>query len=371
VRRGEAGVKQLEMAVSEIRRGQHRPVYLVHGEEPWLVFRVRRGLVEAFEALGASVARFEGDAAYEQVLGELSSLSLFAERRTILWTGCPYLARGSGEAGRRRFLEALDGPLDENATLIVACEKVDRQSKLYRRIAALGVEIECPALKSYGLGQPGRDEAWPHVQAYLAAQGKQMRPDAFAELRSRTEPDLWTLMGELDRLIAYIGEAPGIELEDVRELVAPSRTDLVFELVDAVGAKNVRQALELLGRLAATGAKDFAVLGALTQSTLQVREARALMDGPVSWRRGMDYNTFKGPFLASLKRAVPDSSLAAMHPFPAFKRFQSAASFQPQELDALLQGLADIDLAVKSSAEDGYRALQMFLASRLSGRTSA
>jgi DNA polymerase III delta subunit len=363
-------MKQIQMAVDEIRRGQGRPVYLVHGEEPWLLLRARRGIVAALTERGAIVQRFGAEADAEGVVNELVSLSLFAEQRVVVWTDCQHLARGSGEVPKRRLIEALDSDLAAHGTtLVLSAEKVDKQSKLYRRIAALGVELHYPALSPYNLGQPGRDEAYPYVEAYLAPLGRSIDSDAFRELRLRCAPDLWPVISELDRLVAYIGERRSIGLEDVVALVGHSKTDVMFDLVDAVASRDVGTALALLERLVESGTHPLLVLSTLAQNVTQIREARGLAAAGVGWSQGLSYSGLQQKVLPAVRRLSPESSLLAMHPFAAFKAFQRAQSFGTEELDELLRGLADVDLRIKTSGEDGLRALQLLLLQRVrSGR---
>jgi DNA polymerase-3 subunit delta len=359
-------MRQIQMAVEEIRRGQGRPVYLVHGEEPWLLVQARRGLVSALAARGGLIQRFGAEADAEAVVAELVSLSLFAEPRVVLWTDCPALARGGGEVPKRRILEALDSDLAAGgATLVLVAEKVDRQSKLYRRIAALGVELHYPGLSPYNLGQPGRDEAYPYIEAYLEGLGKAIRPEAFRELRRRVPPDLWSVVSELDRLVAYVGERSAIEAADVEELVGHSKTDVLFELIDAVGARDLRTGLALLQRLVEAGISSLLILATLAQSVTQIREARVLAESGAGWSPGLSYSGFQQKVLPAVRRLSPESTLLGMHPFAAFKAFQRSHGFRPVELDELLQGLADVDLRLKTTGEEGLRALQMLLVERV------
>jgi DNA polymerase III delta subunit len=79
----------------------------------------------------------------------------------------------------------------------------------------------------------------------------------------------------------------------------------------------------------------------------------------------MSYQAFQQTVLGAMRRRAPESSLLAVHPYVAFKAFQRSRSFRHEELDHLVQGLADIDLRIKTTAEDGFRALQLFLLGHL------
>lgn len=328
--------------------------------------QARRQIVAALEKQGGGIHRYSAESDVEAVVGELVSLSLFAEPRVVLWADCPHLARGSGDVPKRRLLEALDSDLGSSGTtLVITSEKVDKAGKLYRRIVALGVELSYPALSGYNLGQPGRDEAHPYVEGYLTGLGKAIRPDAFRELRLRVPPDLWSLMSELDRLVAYVGEERWIEAKDVVELVSHSKTDVIFELADAVGARDVKTALGLLDRLVESGINALMILATLAQNVTKLREASMLVEAGATWSSGLSYSGFQQKVLPAVRRLNPESGFLAMHPYAAFKAFERAGSFRVAELDGILQGLADIDLALKTSSEDGLRALQMFVLARV------
>ncbi len=352
-------------AQAAAERGEFLPAYLVSGKEPYLLFRSRQKLLHAFQKCGATIWKFDATSTADDVLGELSSLSLFAEQRLVIWEDCPVFRQGSSASDREKLLTWLENAGDGSASLLLCTEKANRNMRLYKRIAARGAAIEHAALSRYNLGDPARDGAYGIVLNHLKEHDHSIQSGAFRELRLRCETDLWSVVSELDRLMAYVGSRREIQRQDVELLVSYSKSDVLFDLIDAVGRRDLPGAMELLGQLLRSGSSPLGVLAMLSRNVSQVRAAKDAVGAGTRWLPGKDYRFFQRETAPSLGQAAPGSDLRKLHPFAAFKAFQRSERFTLQELDALLERLADLDLAVKSTAAEPARGLQMLLLAQL------
>jgi len=148
------------------------------------------------------------------------------------------------------------------------------------------------------------------------------------------------LDNEIEKLITYRGNAP-IRAEDVRMLVASVNEANIFDLVDAIGKRQTKHALDLLhAHLAQNAAPQYLL-------TMIVRQFRMLLQ------------------LRDLAaRNVPLDSAREqlrLHPFVAQKTWTQALNFTLPHLEAIYQRLLDTDLAMKTSRVDLTVALDLLI----------
>ena len=121
-----------------------------------------------------------------------------------------------------------------------------------------------------------------------AAQEKvKVDPDAARELVDSLGGDMMMISGELEKLILYVGEKKRITPGDVETMVLAAKQRTLYELTDAISAKDRPRALEVLDAVMSTGDGEDAAIGHLYMlaktfrqmlviSERNVRDSRAL-----------------------------------------------------------------------------------------------
>jgi DNA polymerase-3 subunit delta len=87
--------------------------------------------------------------------------------------------------------------------------------------------------------------------------------DAARELVDALGGDLMLIANELEKLLLYAGEQKRVTLADVETMVLAAKQRSVFELTDAISARDRARALEILQAMLATGAGEEAAIGHL------------------------------------------------------------------------------------------------------------
>jgi DNA polymerase III subunit delta len=111
--------------------------------------------------------------------------------------------------------------------------------------------------------------------------------DAAREMVDALGGDMMMISGELEKLILYVGEKKRITLGDVETMVLAAKQRTLYELTDAISAKDRLRALEILDAIISTGDGDEAAIGHLYMlaktfrqmlviSEHNVRDSRAL-----------------------------------------------------------------------------------------------
>jgi DNA polymerase-3 subunit delta len=147
---------------------------------------------------------------------------------------------------------------------------------------------------------------------------------------------------EIEKLLAYVNYQRPVEPDDVEYLVAYAGETSVFDMVDALGARNGREAQRLLHRL--MEADD-----PLRLFGMVVRQFRLLL----LTREMLDAGNQDTEIAAVLK--IP--------PFVVRKLMGQVRNFSLPRLEIIYHQLLDIDEAIKTGKIDGDIALDTFVAS--------
>ncbi len=111
--------------------------------------------------------------------------------------------------------------------------------------------------------------AW--IRACVEAKGKKIEEKAVRLLANNLNNNLQLLNSSLDNLILYIGEKETIEVGDVEVLVGRDVTTDVFELFDAVVARDNDESFQILDSLLKDGINSSQILGALAHKVISDR----------------------------------------------------------------------------------------------------
>jgi DNA polymerase-3 subunit delta len=91
-------------------------------------------------------------------------------------------------------------------------------------------------------------------------------------------PDLHALAGELEKLMLYGSGGKTIASSDVDDLVRTSRQHSIFELTGALGRRDRRAAIKLIGNLLNSGEPPLLIVTMMARHFRQVIIVRELLD---------------------------------------------------------------------------------------------
>ncbi|MBI4788731.1 MAG: DNA polymerase III subunit delta [Chloroflexi bacterium] len=178
------------------------------------------------------------------------------------------------------------------------------------------------------------------IQARVAEKQGAIEPDAVNALAAHVGSDLRLMDNEIAKLLAYCGPEP-IRVEDVNTLVAAVRESSIFDLVDAIGARQTSAALKLLHAQLDQNAAPLYLL------TMIARQFRMLLQIKDLAARGMNP--------AAIREQLK------LHPFVVDKTYKQAANFSVPQLERAYGKLLETDLAMKTSRSDPVAALDLLI----------
>lgn len=166
--------------------------------------------------------------------------------------------------------------------------------------------------------------------------------DAFEELILITNGDLWRISNELEKLICF-SEEKEISVADVRKICSGDIEAGVFDLVDAIGSKNLEKAMTLKNRLIAQGDNEFFIFSMIIS---QIRNILKVSDCVAKGVRNPDQ-------IAKLSKT---------HPYVVKKTLMQLKNFPKEKLCFIYRLAAEIDSEAKKGERDMKEAIDYFIA---------
>lgn len=301
--------------LAELAQAEPRRLYLVHGEETFLVERVLAVLRLRLSALGEwRVAWGDDDEArVRDAFDAMASRGLFGGGATVVVRRVEAM-RGPVEA----LVEATVADDRYEGRLVLVGGAVDRRKRWYGAARARAAEIVCAPVTD------GRDaRTW--IERLAADRRVRLSSDAVLELTERCGMDLAVLETEIEKLAVADLPQP-IDRETVGRLVASVRTHAVEELTDRLARGDGTGALRVLRQLLAADEPPLRIVGFLAANlrrALHVAEEQ---------ERGGSVETIAG------RLGMPDWLVR-----------RQLGRGPAARLERALTVLADLDLALKSS----------------------
>jgi DNA polymerase-3 subunit delta len=179
-------------------------------------------------------------------------------------------------------------------------------------------------------------EATKWLADQAATEDVKIDQDAAREMVDALGGDMMMISGELEKLILYVGEKKRITLGDVETMVLAAKQRTLYELTDAISAKDRTRALEILDAIITTGDGDEAAIGHLYMLAKTFRQMLVISEHNVRDSRALWQVLWQG-------FRVP--------PFAAEDIIKQARRYNSRrELTRAIRLIGKADLALRSNA---------------------
>lgn len=253
--------------LNRIAKAKIFPLYVLHGDEPFLKRQVLNALRE--KVLGAesddqTISTHTGETAnFAEVFDELQTAPFFYPKRIILIDSAdPFVTEF------RSTLEKRIGKLPETGILILDVRTWPANTRLAKMVEDAAT-IQCKAPAAYRLPPWCIEWASTHY-------GKHLTPEAASLLVDLVGPEMGQLDQELQKLSTYVGTRESIEAEDVDLLVGQSRAQDTWKIFDAIAEGKQGEAILMLERLFDQGEEPLKLLGAFSSQLRRLAQASRL-----------------------------------------------------------------------------------------------
>jgi DNA polymerase-3 subunit delta len=129
----------------------------------------------------------------------------------------------------------------------------------------------------------------------LKAADKTMAPAAYSALYGMTGFDLRVFTGNLEKLVAYVGDRKEIRVDDVEAVLQRTKIDPVYELTNALSDRKPDSALFFLNSILESGIHPLQVFAALINQIRRLLIAKDFTDSSYGgvWRANCSYDYFR------------------------------------------------------------------------------
>lgn len=315
-----------DVALARAKRGELSPVYVVAGAERYLASELVRALRDA--ALAGGLAELNedkftaGEVSVDKVIAAARTVPMMATRRFVIVRNADKW-EGSDEDKASPLDELAEYAKDPSPStcLVVVGEKLDKRRKLVALARKEGFFVECAPLAARELPA--------FVVREAKARGHAMDEDAAALVAELAGPELAPVVDAVERLSLYVGAERPIDEDAVAACVARVRAGDTWQLVDAVGRRDLAASLRLLADVYDPRDRGLPLLGLLAWSVRQLARVQAAMEAGAS------------PDEAARRAGVP--------PFRVRDVTSRARQIPGQHTLRWLGVLAETDLALKGS----------------------
>ena len=182
-----------------------------------------------------------------------------------------------------------------------------------------------------------RGEIADHEDLRMARKGElRVDQDAARELIDALGADMMLVSHELEKLILYVAEKKHITLGDVETMVLAAKQRSLYELTDAISARDKTRALSVLDALLSTSEGDDAAIGHLYMLARTFRQMLVILEKNVRDSRAIWQALWQG---------------CRLPPFAAEDVIRQARRYKSRrDLTRALKLIARADLALRSNA---------------------
>ncbi|MCB9475547.1 MAG: DNA polymerase III subunit delta [Deltaproteobacteria bacterium] len=308
-------LKELEKAL----KSGIATVYVVIGKS-YLVRQAVSRIVPA--ALEGGIADFNhdryraGQDDLHPASAQARTMPMMARRRVIEVAECESLKPDELD----RLGEVAAKGIDTSC-LVIHGEKIDQRSRLAKEAKKQGTLLDFAKLTE------GQITAW--IEKTAADRGKSIAPDAVRALTQAWGESLEKMEAEIEKATLYVGEEKDrIELDDLLEVMVAVKAERIFDLTDAVGARQRAKALYFLAGMLENGNHPIRVHSSLTTHLKKLLRANAMRDA------GLSHD--------DVIRGVGG------HPYAAKKAVEQARRYRTEELRRAVELCSKVDFELKN-----------------------
>lgn len=322
--------------IDDLKSGNIRNIYLLHGAEHYLVVLYKKKLLQALcntsdRALlreDMNFTHFHGkDTTIEQIIEVSETMPFFAEKRVVLIEDVGLFGK-EGDV-----LADYINKMPSHTYFIFVDENTDKRSCLYKAIEKNGHAAEFKIQTEENL------KKW--IASMVTKEGKKITVRAVESLMERCAMDMEQISRELEKLFAYTLEQEAIDLPEVEAVCTVRIGNHIFDMISAMANKRQKEALALYYELLALKEPPMRILFLISRQFMQLLTIKDLRN------RGYD------------KKHISDKT--QLKPFIVDKYMTQASKFTTEMLKNAIEDCAIYDEEVKKGLLSDRMCVELLL----------
>lgn len=332
----------LQEALKQIRQKQFQPIYLVQGTETYLAELFKTELTNQLiqsEDDQFNYATFDmEEQSLAEAIEEAETIPFFGDYRLVFIENPYFLTAEKKNTGLDHDLASLIRYLEQPSpsTILVLSanyQKLDERKKITKALKKQATVVNVQPM--------AENEIRQYLHQTIQSEGYEIQPDAFELLLQRTNYQLTTLMGEIQKLFLYAAESKIITVTSVKELVPKSLEHNVFDLTNEVIAGHSEIAIQLYEDLLLQGEETIKLNAILLTQIRLFLQTKILSN--LGYQQANIAETLK------------------VHPYRVKLALQQVRIFDLQRLEAIYDELVENDYRMKTGQMDKELLFQLFI----------
>jgi len=310
--------------LKDIKNKQFKPVYALHGEEPFYIDLISEAIIEnalTEDEREFNLAVYYGrDTDFLTVMNEAKGFPFIGERKVVVLREAQDLKE---IYELEHYLKAVNP-----SSILVICHKykaLDGKRKLTKEIGQHGINFKSEKIKDYLLPE------W--ITTYVKSQGFDMTSKAASLLADFIGNDLSRLVNELDKLAIVLEKGTRISDIHIEENIGISKDYNNFELTNAVAVRDHVKVFQIADYFD-KNPKDHSIIAII----------------PTLFKL---YTNMMRVHFAPNKNPDYISRALGLHPFAAKELMKNSANYSPKILARNVALLHEYDLKAKGVGNTG------------------
>ena len=243
--------------IARIKNGDACPVYVITGEEEYLREKAVDAIINRF--LDKSTIDFNLDVLrgeeveWGALYNRLSSIPMLSDKRVVYIKDGNLLTKTVKESLEKKYLS---NPVD-STVLIVELKESDLRLKFFSTLKKNSCWYEFKKIYENQL------PSW--IVRYAKSKDKEIDRDAVDALIELCSSGLRDILNEMDKILLFVGGKKIISKNDIIEIAGSSKEYNIFELLDAIGLKDVNRSLKIIYKMLERGDEITPIIRMMTR----------------------------------------------------------------------------------------------------------
>ncbi len=256
----------MESVIKDIKEQKFQNIYLLYGEESFLVRSYKKRLIQALadveDTMNYTVFS-EAQCEVEKIIELADTMPFFSDKRVIVVSRSGFFTKSNDLLAE--YLERMP----KTTYLIFEEEKADKKYKLFKAVSKYG------SVNEYKKQNYDRICNW--IKGKLQMEQKTMNARALSLFLNERELSMELLDKEVEKLISYCADQTHITEEDILAISSGNVQNKLFELYKDLSLKNKGEVLRRFEDLLYLKETPVGILAKLTWQIhlwLQIKELR-------------------------------------------------------------------------------------------------
>lgn len=326
-------INGMDIIADHIKAGEFSRVYLLYGDETYLMRQYRDKLIDALIDREDSMnfASYKAEkTSPDEVAGFIQTMPFFGDRRVALVEYSGFFEK----AGKELLVMVEDIP---ETSVLIFVETAIKKDLLYKRVEAIGTVAEFTT--------PSEAMLTNWIARRVNDDGLKIETAAIRLMLESVVQDMNNISNEVEKLIFYCKDKGVITATDVDKMCVSQVEGKIFEMLDALSRKDGHTVMTLYEDLVYLKHPYRLMLSNITNNFRRTMKVRACMDEGKSF----------GEIV----------SVLGMKEYPVKKHMALAKQYDYKRLKEYVERCSQADTQIKTYVMSEKMAMDMLLADLL------